>query len=666
MKRALITPRNNNQFKKWGWLTFAIIIAMSSSGCQSKSVSGIISSASTSSINNKANWTTYTDGNTVKSLFVKDNDLWVATDGGIVKWDIDAGTYEKYTTSDGIINNEINGITQDKTGDLWFITMGGLIKYDGISWQNIYNDTFFGSGLSITSNNQNNIYIGLWDGSVYRFNGKLEEIKSPGETTQGGASAAQRGITSLAIDKNNKLWSVGDDGIQRFDGKSWVDSKDIPGFPEEAVDFIGADKNNDLWFQDYSDLSSSYLYCYDGTSWQKMGIQFTDSNAQSITIDNNGNLWCATIGILNRYDGKTWQTFKCPVVGIDSIVADNQGNIWCGAYLNGVLRFDGKSWKTYVTNDTPGINGPTFIANDNAGNTWFSTDYGLILFDGKNWEMVNNEIVDAACFVQDKQGDLWFGSMNNVYRYDGKSWDVFNIGHEPFETITSIVEDNSGNIFAGSYNYIYKYDGKSWTSRDIRDIFGVALTNIQVNSIMIDDQNTIWVATSNGIMHFDGSNWKVYTSDDGLADNYISKVIQDKSGNIWSYGFYSGLNLYNGRSWQYFISDDRIVDNAQDKNGNIWVATNHGVFRYDGSSFQIFTTADGLLDNSVNSIVIDNNNNVWCGTGYGINYFNGKSWQSMTTSEGLVGNDIWQIVKDTSGDIWLNSYGGISRYTPTK
>ena len=32
MKRVLITPRNNNQFKKWGWLTFAIIIAMSSSG----------------------------------------------------------------------------------------------------------------------------------------------------------------------------------------------------------------------------------------------------------------------------------------------------------------------------------------------------------------------------------------------------------------------------------------------------------------------------------------------------------------------------------------------------------------------------------------------------------------------------------------------------------
>jgi ligand-binding sensor domain-containing protein len=183
---------------------------------------------------------------------------------------------------------------------------------------------------------------------------------------------------------------------------------------------------------------------------------------------------------------------------------------------------------------------------------------------------------------------------------------------------------------------------------------------------MIDDQNTIWVATSNGIMHFDGSNWKVYTSDDGLADNYISKVIQDKSGNIWSYGFYSGLNLYNGRSWQYFISDNRIVDNAQDKNGNIWFASDHGVIKYDGNSFQTYTTVDGLLDNSISRIIIDNNNDVWCGTDYGVNYYNGKSWQSFTPREGLAGSQILHIGNDKSGDIWFSSFGGVSRYTPTK
>ena len=93
----------------------------------------------------------------------------------------------------------------------------------------------------------------------------------------------------------------------------------------------------------------------------------------------------------------------------------------------------------------------------------------------------------------------------------------------------------------------------------------VTQTNIQINSVMIDNQNTIWAATTNGILHFDGTNWQVFTTADGLADNYIAGFIQDKSGSIWAYGFNSALNLYNGNSWQSFLQGDRIADIAQDR-----------------------------------------------------------------------------------------------------
>ena len=226
--------------------------------------------------------------NTVDRCIVKGNDLWAATEGGVVEWNMDTGTYQKYTTSDGLISNNVSGITQDKAGNLWFVT-GGVTEYNGKSWQNLNDipniniDSLTPIGVTaIALNNKNNIYIGMSDGSVYFFNGKYQEIKCPDETPTSELPAT-REIEALAVDKNNNLWSISSDGIQRYDGKSWVDSKDIPGFPKGLSSFIGVDKNNDLWLQDNSDFSSSYLYRYDGKSWQKIEIHLTDSN---VTINH--------------------------------------------------------------------------------------------------------------------------------------------------------------------------------------------------------------------------------------------------------------------------------------------------------------------------------------------------------------------------------------------
>ena len=140
----------------------------------------------------------------------------------------------------------------------------------------------------------------------------------------------------------------------------------------------------------------------------------------------------------------------------------------------------------------------------------------------------------------------------------------------------------------------------------------------------------------------------------------------DKSGSIWAYGFNSALNLYNGNSWQSFLQGDRIADIAQDRNGNLWLATDDGVIEYDGNNFQSFTTAHGPLDNSIKAIIVDNNNDIWCGTDYGVNYYNGKAWQSVTASNGLAADQILQMAKGQSGDIWFSSFGGISRFASEK
>jgi ligand-binding sensor domain-containing protein len=621
----------------------------------------------TSSIDNKSGWTTYTDANTVNGVVIKGNDVWAATEGGVVEWDMATGTYQKYTTSDGLPSNYIIGMTQDNTGNLWFVTVGGFVtggitKYDGKSWQtlpgiNIDNAAPVGV-TAVAFNSKNKLYVGMSDGSIYLFNGKYQEIKGP-DANQFHESP------SITVDKNTNLWSIGSDSIERYDGKSWEGSRDIPGFPAGSLDFICSDKNNNLWFQDTSDFSSSYLYRFDGESWQKIGITLTDSNVQSIAIDNQGNLWCATIGTLNRYDGKTWQTFNCPVRSIDSIAVDGKGNLWCGANSNGVLRFDGTSWKTYLTDDVKGINYQSLIAGDSDGDTWVSTGNGLSRFEDNNWEMVNQDIVNATSFLQDKQGNLWFGSGQTLYCYNGSSWNTVTPPFGIFGSFNTIVADNTGGIWVSTNNIVSRFDGTSWTTFNVGDIFGVTPLTSLIHSIVVDNQNTIWVATNDGMLHLDGANRKIYTTADGLTDNDIAGFYQDKSGNIWAYGYGSGLYLFNGTAWQSFLQGDRVYGITQNQTGNIWLATDHGAIKYDGSNFHSYTVADGLLNDSIYSIIVDNNNDVWCGTGKGINYFNGKVWQSFTSKDGPVGNMIIQILNEKSGDIWFAGVlGGISRYAP--
>ena len=53
---------------------------------------------------------------------------------------------------------------------------------------------------------------------------------------------------------------------------------------------------------------------------------------------------------------------------------------------------------------------------------------------------------------------------------------------------------------------------------------------------------------------------------------------------------------------------------CQDKDGFIWLATENGLSRFDGSTFKNFTVADGLPDNEVLRVFTDSKGRVWIGT----------------------------------------------------
>src|SRR3954463_7666454 len=69
-------------------------------------------------------------------------------------------------------------------------------------------------------------------------------------------------------------------------------------------------------------------------------------------------------------------------------------------------------------------------------------------------------------------------------------------------------------------------------------------------------------------------------------------------------------------AYKHFTTDDGLPSSEtyrvlQDRKGFIWIATDKGVSRYDGYSFQNFTIQDGLPDNSVLNLFEDSKGRIW-------------------------------------------------------
>ena len=99
----------------------------------------------------------------------------------------------------------------------------------------------------------------------------------------------------------------------------------------------------------------------------------------------------------------------------------------------------------------------------------------------------------------------------------------------------------------------------------------------------------------------------------------------------------------------------------QDRNGNIWIASWEGVFKYDGKSFTNLTRE--VSSATFFSVLEDRNGNMWFGSiGSGVYFYNGNSFKNFTINEGLLNNDVVSIYEDKAGNIWFGVFGGASRY----
>ena len=171
-----------------------------------------------------------------------------------------------------------------------------------------------------------------------------------------------------------------------------------------------------------------------------------------------------------------------------------------------------------------------------------------------------------------------------------------------------------------------------------------------------------------------------FTSRDGLCDNTVSAIVEDKAGQLW-FGTAKGVCRYDGHAFTDMSQQAGLCANAsgcavdvncilEDKAGTFWFGTNGwGLYRYQpaGNAVTHFTPKDGLGSAAVQCLLEDAAGTLWVGERAGgvCQYQAATGRFAAVNGKGCFSSQMMGIIEAKTGHLWFaNLYEGLCRYAP--
>ena len=536
----------------------------------------------------------------------------------------------------GLSNNSIVSITQDKDGFLWFATEEGLNKFDGTRFITHYKHT-----QSISANELNRIYADpeepiIWIATqragfnAYNYERNTLTVYTHNENIPG--SLVTNDITDIKPSADGHLWiSTYHRGIEHFNKRTG----------------------------EFTHYNTSIL------------PNLCSDNVWTIMDDNNGNLYIGHVAqgmsVLSLKD-KRIKNFKynpavkgsIPGNDVRCIYKDTNNNIWVGTE-RGLALFNEET--------------DMFVVPENAP------------------EGLTSAYIFDICQMDDNK--LWVGTeLHGIYIIDlkqhyfmspgGANIQHFSTGHNKYNlsnpTVRSIYQDSFRNIWIGTYGGGINFIGSTpplfdaYTYSPLPDELN-SLNNRVAMSLCTDKDGRLWIGTDGGgINVFDkGKRVAIYNKENGdLTHNSVLASQRDSGNNIWLGTFYGGLNFYNAQTKRFsniLLNGEKNQDVRclfEDKEHRMWVGTHLGAFVLDVKTQKILAhynqEKDSLPENLVRSINQDNQGRIWIGTfGQGLAVFTPtmKRIATFSEQEGFCSNTINYIFKDSRGEMWIGTGEGL-------
>lgn len=454
--------------------------------------------------------------------------------------------------------------------------------------------------------------------------------------------------------------------IDRYLFDEW---KVANGLPSDTIDAIAQTPDGYLWIG-----TSKALLRFDGVTFKVFAEDGSRENDNWITglfVDKEGTLWIGTrngllkykAGKFNRYskeNGLSGNHITC-------INEDIKGNLWFGTNGDYLNRYAGGRFTLYDA--SKGLKGKhiSAIFEDNQGVLWIAAGAdGLFEFKGGKILRVKIEGLSKGFTIntiyEERKGGKWRGTNKGLIEISEEINRLYTtvIGGISNNDIKALLEDNDENLWVGTANGINRLKRAPAGGVEIEHYF----QHTVITCLFEDRERNIWVGTNgSGLKRIRDGIFTSYTTADGLLNNYIYSLCQDKNRDIWSGAGY-GLCRFRNGTFNNFLTklDNPKREMAADSYGYLWVGTaGSGLFRIkDEGVFNYPLPETGLLSNHITALYIDGSGILWVGTDRGLNRYDGENFVSYTIEDGLSSNYIHSIYKDGDQHIWVGTSNSLN------
>jgi ligand-binding sensor domain-containing protein len=296
-----------------------------------------------------------------------------------------------------------------------------------------------------------------------------------------------------------------------------------------------------------------------------------------------------------------------------AIAVDDNNRKW---FLTeqGIVSFDNTKWTLHSKNRKVGIQDLkdfAFEANPHGQELWIASPKGATVaslpidartgattYHVENSSILSNNVLQVAI---GKSPMRWFGTDKGISAFKNDLWltpEYLELYYEEqfleFPITSMATNANGDTLYVGT-------DGAGVARVFRNDVDGISgaspyaqwgpiiIPSDKIYSVFIASDNTQWFGTDMGLARHTGNNtlenWTVFTTSDGLPDNFVQVIAADNLGNIWI-GTRKGASMFDGSIWfstskEDGLNSDNVLSIAVDKKGIVWIGTDDGVTSYN-------------------------------------------------------------------------------------
>ncbi len=597
----------------------------------------------------------------------------------------------------GLPQNYVQAILQDRTGYLWIGTQEGVCRFDGVQFTGKADFeqghlVEGGSFLAFCETDDGSIWMGLEGGRVLQCrDGLIREF---------GASHGLPDSSIRVIEqaRNGTLWFGSNHGLMRLMHSRFELFTTREGLPHNVVRAVCEDAKGRLWIG-----TDNGLAYYEDGRFQTVTLTngLPRYAIRALCEDKAGNLWVALHGGLMRFrDGQASLYMKPGGHAenmITAICQDDRGFMWVGSY-NGLSRFANGTFETELK-DGKSYELVYDIEKDREGNLWVGTRDGLHRLSKRHFTLLTKEDGlphnNITSLREDRNGDVWIGTWGGglcrlqkgepVHQEPPLPVLVYNSNNGlGSDFVLGLGEDRSGAIWVGTP---YASHGLKSLKDGQFTLFGKeqGFTDIGVRMIEEDVEGNLWIGTEHGLNRFKDGIFTRITTADGLSANGIRDMYEGTfqgEPRVWL-GTDAGMTrLAEGKFLHAGYSN--LVVNAffEDRDRHVWIALwGVGLVRsFEGPIAPIYCPADGLPTAMVHEMLQDDSGGLWISSRKGLhrldknqlNEFTEKKRTNITSFPMLLGNAECNFVakpsawKRQNGDLWFATSKGIAIVKPNE